>query len=237
MAEAACITGGAKRIGRAVAHGLAERGYDIALHYRASKAEADKLAAEIHKKGCECALFQADLENREDVKNLIPRVINHFPDCRLLVNNASIFYRMEFLETDEKNLDQFLQIHLKTPFFLSQAFAKYCEKGLIINMLDSKISKNPIRYFSYVLSKKALAALTTLSAKALGPEVRVNGIAPGIILPSSESSEKEIEQMAAQLPLGKKGNTGDVVSAVFSLIDNTYMTGQILYVDGGDHLK
>ena len=237
MAGTACITGGAKRIGRAIALGLAERGYNIALHYRTSVEEAEKLASEIQKKGRECALFQADLENSDDVKNLIPKVVNHFPECRLLINNASVFRRMAFLETDEKDLDQFLQIHLKTPFFLSQAFAKYCEKGHIINILDSKISRNPIGYFPYVLSKKALAALTGLSAKALGPDIRVNGIAPGIILPSSESSEKEIEQMAGQLPLRRKGETSNVVCAVLSLLDNTYLTGQILYVDGGDHLK
>ena len=236
MKGTALITGGARRIGRAIALGLAGQGYKIALHYRSSRPDAEQLAEELRDMGCDCQLFQADLENREQVKNLIPKILNQFSDCNVLINNASVFQKVDFKGTNEKMLDRFFQIHVTAPYFLMQAFAQHCGSGHIVNMLDAKVAKIPINYFPYILSKKGLTELTLMAAKALGPGIQVNGIAPGIILPSIESNEEDIKQMSKKVPLQRQGDIDDVVRVLIVLLESPYITGQIVYVDGGEHL-
>jgi pteridine reductase len=230
------ITGGARRIGKAVAMALAEDGFRIALHYRSSKSEAQAIAEKINSSGGACELFCANLNESARVRSLIPEVFNQCPDCRILINNASMFRKSPFMDTSEIIFDQLFQIHLRAPFFLTQAFASHCKEGLVINMLDAKAVQNMTRHFTYGLSKKSLFAFTEMAAKTLGPKIRVNGIAPGIILPSSESTEQDLKRMSEKVPLKRKGEIKDVVSAVLFFINNPYLTGQILYVDGGEHL-
>lgn len=237
MKRTALITGGAKRIGRAIALGVAETGFDIALHYGHSQKEAEKVASEIKAMGRQCHLFQCDLNQMEDVMQLIPRVFKKFPNCNLLINNASIFEKTRFLDTDSDLLDRHLNINLKAPFFLSREFVRYCQEGQIINILDTKISKEVISYFAYAISKKALHAFTRMAAKELSPRIRVNGICPGMILPSKDLSEADFEKLSQKIPLRHNGNVQDVVSAVRFFLDNPFVTGDCLYVDGGEHLN
>ena len=237
MKGGALVTGGAKRIGRAIAFGLAEIGYDIALHYNHSLKEAQSAASEIEKKGVQCALFQCDLNRIDEVLQLMPKIFERFPECNLLINNASIFERAGFLDTDPELLDRFLNINFKAPFFLSQDFARYCQEGQIIHILDTKISKEIVNYFTYGLTKKTLYEFMRMAAKALAPNIRVNGICPGMILPSKDLSESDFEKLSQKIPVQHRGDPQNVVSAVRFLIENSFVTGECLYVDGGEHLN
>lgn len=237
MAQAALVTGGAKRIGREIVLFLADKGYDIALHYESSEKEAKEVCAFVEKKGRRCGLFQCDLGDMKAVSKLIPEITKTFPDLSLLVNSASIFKRARFMETDPDLFDRYVQINFKTPFFLSQDFARICKKGLIINILDTKIHKTLIQYFIYTLSKKALFEFTRMAAKELGPDIRVNGIAPGLILPAAGMGKKEFEEMGEHIPLKRTGDPQDIARAVEFFIGNPFVTGEVISVDGGEHLK
>jgi len=237
MKGTALVTGGARRIGRAIALALADNGFNIALHYSSSPVEAEKTAGEIEKKGALCHLFCADFNKMDEVSSLIPSVFERFPDCNLLINNASIFQRARLMNTDEDLFNHHFNINFKTPFFLSRDFTQHASKGHIINILDTKISKNLIEYFVYTLTKKALYEFTLMAAKELGPKIRVNGVSPGLILPSSRQSREDFERMGSKIPLQRTGNTDGVVSAVLFLIENDFITGEVIFVDGGEHLK
>ncbi len=237
MKGGALVTGGAKRIGRAIAFGLAEMGYDIALHYNHSLKEAQSAASEIEKKGVQCVLFQCDLNQTGEVIQLMPKVFERIPECNLLINNASIFERARFLDTDPELLDRFLNINFKAPFFLSQDFVRHCQEGQIIHILDTKISKEMINYFTYGLTRKALYEFMRMTAKALAPHIRINGICPGMILPSKDLSESEFEKLSRKIPLQHRGDPQNVFSAVRFLIENSFVTGECIYVDGGEHLN
>lgn len=237
MKGTALITGGAKRIGRAVALSLAGKGYNIGLHYHSSQADAESAASDIRSKGVECELFQCDLSHSEKVAMLIPRVFDRFPECNLLVNNASVFQRARLMETDEALFDRHFNTNLKAPFFLSRDFARLCRKGHVINILDTKISRTLVEYFAYTLTKKALYEFTCMAAKELGPSIRVNGVSPGLILPSADLRPEDFEKMGDRVPLKTTGNPESIVSAIHFLIDNTFITGECIFVDGGEHLK
>lgn len=230
------VTGGAKRIGFAISCALADLGYDIALHYHLSQAEAEQAAEIIQKKGKQCVLFPCDLNRIDDVLSLIPSVFKVFPDCRLLVNNASIFERAHFMETDPEFFEKHFNVNFRAPFFLSKLFAAQCSLGQIINLCDAKISKEMTSYFVYSLTKKMLYEFTRMAAKELGPNIRVNAVAPGMILPSTLHNEDDLDRMSRMLPLQKKGDETKVVSAIDFLIQNEYITGECIYVDGGEHL-
>ncbi len=236
MTQAALVTGGAKRIGFAIAAALAERGYDIALHYHSSRSEAEQAAESIQKKGRACVLYPCDLNRIEDVLALIPAVFERFPGCRLLVNNASIFERAKLMETDPDLFERLFNINFRAPFFLSKIFASRCRSGVITNLCDAKISKEMTSYFMYSLTKKMLYEFTRMAAKELGPEIRVNAVAPGMILPSMDHTEDDLKRMSLKLPLQRKGDESKVVSALLFLMQNEYVTGECIFVDGGEHL-
>jgi NAD(P)-dependent dehydrogenase (short-subunit alcohol dehydrogenase family) len=234
--KAALITGGANRIGKAMCLALAEKGYRIALHYGRSKQAAQETAELIQKRGVDCRLFQCDFLDLNAVDALVFRVFQVFPGCNLLVNSASIFKRGTYQQTDLAFLENHLTVNFKAPFLLSRKFAEACSYGLIVNMLDTKITKNSTQFFAYTLSKKLLHEFTHMAAAVLGPTVRVNGICPGIILPSTETSEENLQKMIRKLPLNRKGDPQNIVRALLYLIDNEFVTGDCLFVDGGEHL-
>jgi NAD(P)-dependent dehydrogenase (short-subunit alcohol dehydrogenase family) len=235
--HAALITGGAKRLGRAIAVSLAKHGYDIALHYGRSEKSARETAIEIRRHNQQCELFQCDLSKIDKVNQLMPDVFQSMPHTNLLVNSASIFKRINFMDTDLDVLDRNLNINFKAPFFLTQSFAKLCNNGLIINLLDTKITEEPVNFFAYALSKKLLYSFTRMAAKSLGPDIRVNGICPGIILPSTETAVDVLQKMIRKLPLKRQGDVEKILSAVFFYLENDFVTGECLFIDGGEHLK
>ena len=236
MPDAALITGGSQRIGRSISLELAGLGYDIALHYNLSHKEAIKTRSDIQQLGVKCEIFKSDLSKTSGTSALISKAIKKFPNLNMLVNNASIFEEIRFLDVSEKDFDTDFNINFKAPFFLSQNFAKNVSRGMIINMLDARISKIHNAHFVYNLSKKSLHQFTLMLARELGPKIRVNAICPGPILPASGDDGKKLKKIASKTPLKKTGDTSYINHAVRYLITNKFITGEVLFVDGGQHL-
>jgi NAD(P)-dependent dehydrogenase (short-subunit alcohol dehydrogenase family) len=236
MKKAALITGGARRIGREVALALAGRGYDIALHCNRSEDEAVRVAKAVRRMGTECEVFSCDLSDSVETSGLVPAVRQRFPHCGLLVNNASVFERGALPDMDPVQFDRLMQINLKAPIFLTQSFASQFKRGHIVNLCDAKIASMFVSHFVYALTKKALFEFTKMAAKTLGPRFRVNAVAPGMILPSREFNEADLVRLSRNIPLQRKGDAKDVVSAVIFLEENAYITGECIFTDGGEHL-
>jgi len=232
----ALITGGAIRIGKAIALALAEDGYDIALHYNSSEAEAEKTAADIKKIGRKCIIFQEDLNDFSQIERLLDDVKKSFGRINLLVNNASVFEKHNFAKTDEEVFNRHMNINFKAPFFLSQGFALKGNKGQIINILDTYITKNATKRFAYILSKKALHELTLMSAKELGPRVRVNALAIGTTEISKDIPRGYLEQKKKELPMSEIVTISQVTDALIGLVNSNGLTGQVVFVDSGEHL-
>lgn len=214
--------------------GLAKAGYDIALHYHSSENEAEEVAQAVQERGVACELFQADLAEHKQVMALAEKVFSG--GCDLLVNNASIYEAGSLQETSEALFDRHFAINLKAPYFLTQQFAKRCKQGSVVNMLDVGIHQQRSHYMAYTLTKKAFADFTTLAAKELGPKIRVNGIAPGPILPSKGYAMPDVKARAETMPLKQLSRLEDVVDAVLVFAKRPYLTGDILHLDSGEHV-
>lgn len=214
---------------------FAEQGYDIALHYHHSEPEAKALKEEIVSRKVRCELFRYDLSKVAGFVALMEEIKAVFPHCAGLVNNASVFERAEFLHTDESLFDRQFAVNLKAPFFLTQAFAKAFTKGTVINILDTDIVQTQGSHFAYLLSKKTLAEFTRMAARALGPDLRVNGICPGIMLPSNELDEAYMGKLQSALPLQNLA-TPQQVAETACWLHVSEVTGQLIYLDGGQHL-
>ncbi|MFH1761423.1 MAG: SDR family oxidoreductase [bacterium] len=236
MKKTALITGAGRRIGKAIALKLAGQGYSIALHYHTSKNQAQALCREIQLFGVRCIPFKCDLSRENQVRNLIPNIVRKMPDLEVVINNASFFERRTFLETEIDDFSKVFNINFKAPFFICRDFARTCRKGHIINILDTKISSCQSAYFVYTLSKKILASFTEMAAKTLGPQIRVNSIAPGLILPPAGENDKYMNIMAKKLPLRRKGNVSNITDTIEGLLNNDFITGQCIFVDGGQRL-
>ena len=235
--KSALVTGSAKRIGKAIALHLAESGFDIALHYNTSRSEVEETANEIKNKGQSCVLFQSDLSNINNVLTLIDKVKEPFPSLSLLINNASIFEKRSFMETDLNFFENYFNVNFKAPFFLSQDFAKTFQKGNIINLLDTNITRDRTKYFAYNLTKKMLYEFTKMAAVELAPDIRVNAIAPSPILPPSDKEKEFLERSLKSIPLKKWGSIQNIIQSMDFLLENDYVTGQCIFTDGGEHLR
>lgn len=236
MSKTAIVTGGAKRIGRSVSLKLAELGYNIALHYNRSGTEALQTRRDIEAKGVKCETFTHDLSDTSGIRELSENIFSEFDNIDLLVNNASVFRETSLSDiTPAEFYDEF-NINLVSPFFLSQQFARRVDKGLIINMLDARITKVHTLHFVYNMTKKSLRDFTLMAAKSLGPGIRVNGICPGPVMPPPDKNQEYLNEIALKTPLKRTGTPSDITVAVKYLVENKYVTGEILYVDGGEHL-
>ncbi|MBU6140590.1 MAG: SDR family oxidoreductase [Proteobacteria bacterium] len=235
--SAALVTGGPKRIGREISIFLASQGYDLVISYNKSKSEAEKLSKEIVKKfKVKCEIFQADLRDEKQTKKLAEFVRKKFPNWNLLINNASIFQKSKFLTAPESEIFDNFNIHFFSPLILSKEFAKSAPKnGQIINLTDKNITRYETNYFHYLLSKKSLAELTKMLSVELAPKIRVNAVAPGFILnPIDDSSA---ENFVKKIPLQTKGEVENIVQTIEFLLKNKFVTGQILFIDGGASLN
>lgn len=236
MKKAVLFTGAGDRLGKAMALALAGMGYDIAVHYNSSGKGAVKTAEEIRSLGRRCEIFKADLSRIKSIEALTSKVFRAFPYCTILVNNASVFEDTAFRDVTEESFDMEFNINFKAPFFLSQEFSRRKSAEIIVNMLDARVSQTETGHFVYNLSKRALRDFTLMAAKALGPKIRVNGICPGPILPPPGKDRKYLERISKNTPLGKAGNPEFVITALKYILENEYVTGECLYVDGGQHL-
>lgn len=228
------ITGAARRIGREIAIALAKDGWNIALHHNSTP--ADSVLKELKKIGVKSIALKADLNNHKATNKLIQKANSELGEINLLVNNASIFEKVNFAKTTEDVFDRHMNVHLKAPFFLAQEFAKQTKNGQVINIVDSKITKNKSAYFAYLLSKKALGDLTKMLAVELAPNIRVNAILPGLTELSDEVDQEYINNRVKSLPLRRKVSAQEIVDALLYLSKSKSHTGQALYLDSGENL-
>lgn len=243
MNKTAIITGSAKRIGRGIAINLAKNGYNIALTYNKSLQEAKQLQDEIKEKySVKCEIFICDFFDESQYNNLFSQITSKMQNITILINNASIFEKSNFL-IDSDEFDRNFNIHLKAPIALIKSFTLYCKnnnmkEANIINMLDKNIARHSTNFFYYLLSKKSLCELTKMLATELAPDIRINAIAPGYILDDRfiQDSPALQDKIIAKTPLLKKGSVENIVKTVNFIINNNYVTGQVLFIDGGSGL-
>ena len=236
----ALVTGGAQRLGQAVAEALATAGFAVAVHCRHSVAEAEAVAAGIRARGGRAAVLAADLAREEEVRDLMPRAVAALGPVGVLVNNASTFERDEWDDATRDSWDRHLEPNLRAPFVLMQALARGLPEGAagaVVNMLDERVWSPTPHFVSYTMSKAALWSLTQQMALALAPRVRVNAIGPGPALPSPRQTQAQFARQCASVPLGRGTSPAEIASAVLMLLALPSMTGQMLALDGGQHLQ
>jgi pteridine reductase len=233
----ALVTGGSKRVGRAIVLRLADAGFNIAFTYLTSKLDAQNLIAELSDKGRKAIAIQADLSKPTDAATQITQsVIEAFPRLDVLVNNASIYEPGDLSKVDPAQVRRHYAVHLESPLLLCQNLARSLRdsKGHVINMVDLLAEKPRRDYLAYCSSKAALLNLTLSLAKELAPEVTVNGIAPGVVDWPDTIPESEKQTYLKRVPLARPGTPTDVAELVHYLVTTgSYITGQILHLDGG----
>ena len=234
---AALVTGGARRIGRAIVLALAARGHDVAIHHRKSVEDAEALAEEVRALGRRAAVVSADLTDEAQVRALIPAAAEVLGPISVLVNNASVFEDDRVGDLSRETWDLHLETNLRAPVVLAEAFAEQAPDGSsIVNLLDQRVLKPDPRFFSYALSRNGLWWATRTLAQALAPRIRVNGVGPGPTLASIHQSEAEFAAEQAAMPLGHGSSPEDIAQAVAYLVDARSVTGQMIAVDAGQHL-
>jgi NAD(P)-dependent dehydrogenase (short-subunit alcohol dehydrogenase family) len=235
----ALVTGAAQRIGRAIALDLAAAGYAVAVHYNGSAAAAAAVVKEIRAVGGRATALQADLADASAVQQLIPATAAALGPLDCLVNNASLF-EIDTVETATvASWDQHLDVNLRAPFLLAQAFARQLPEGIegnIVNLIDMRVWKLTPRFTSYTISKSGLWTLTQTLAMALAPRIRVNGIGPGPSLPSARQTAEQFARQVGRTPLKRGAGPAEICSAVRFLLNTPSITGQMLALDGGQHL-
>lgn len=235
--KVALVTGAGRRVGRAIAAGLAGRGCALAVHYRSSRREADELAAALRNAGGRADAFRADLEKVGDIERMIEDVLRLYGRIDILVNSASVFEKKPLDEVTERDWDVHLATNLKAPFFLSKFAGAAMRRegaGKIINIGDWAGIRPYKNYLPYTVSKSGLIGLTRALAKALAPEVQVNCIALGPVLPPEDYDPAEIERLRSATLTGTLGTPDDVARAVLFLCEGTdFATGSTLLLDGG----
>lgn len=236
------VTGAAKRIGRQIALTMAERGWDVVVHYGQSQQEALEVVAQIAAMGRRAIALQAELGDETQVRMMVPRIVQQMGSLRCVVNNASLFEADTALDFSGACLDKHMHVNLMAPVLLAQALyaaqAEDAPAGLasVVNILDQKLANLNPDYMSYTLSKAALQTATTTLAQALAPRVRVVGIAPGLSLVSGVQTEEEFQRAHSLTPLGQASTALEVAEAVAYVAQARAITGTTLLVDGGQHL-
>lgn len=237
----ALVTGGAKRLGRAIAVALADAGFDVAIHYAASATDAEATAGEIRARGRRTATLRADLAREAEMADLVPAAAAALGGpLGVLVNNASVFERDSWHDATRESWDMHLEPNLRAPFVLTQAFARALPataEGVVINMIDQRVWALTPHFVTYTVSKAGLWALTQSLALALAPRIRVNGIGPGPALPSTRQTAEQFARQSASVPLGRGTGPEEIARAALAILALPAMTGQMIALDGGQHLQ
>lgn len=250
MSSAALVTGAGKRLGRAMALSLGQRGFDVAVHYNNSADEAEEVAAEIRAMGRKAIAVHADLTVEEDMQRLVPAAAAALGQpLTVLVNSASIFEYDNIETATRESWDRHLESNLRAPFVLTQAFAAQAPdpdiggewsdataKALVVNMIDQRVRKLTPEFMTYTIAKMGLWALTQTSAQALGPKVRVNAIGPGPAMQGTRQSREHFANQRAATILKRGADPSGITHALAYFLDAPAVTGQLICVDGGQHL-
>ncbi|MSO93152.1 MAG: SDR family oxidoreductase [Rhodospirillales bacterium] len=236
---AVLITGAARRIGRAIALDLARHGWAVGIHYNTSRADAEDVARTIRSAGGRAATVHGDLAREEDVSAIVPRAARELGPLACLINNASIFERDSPATATKESWDLHMQVNLRAPFVLVQSFLAQLpagQPGNVINIIDERVWNLTPHFTSYTVSKAGLWALTQTLALALSPNVRVNAIGPGPTLPSPRQTEEQFKRQWSSIPLGRRVALEEICAAIRFILDAPSMTGQMIALDGGQHL-
>jgi NAD(P)-dependent dehydrogenase (short-subunit alcohol dehydrogenase family) len=236
----ALVTGAAKRLGRAIAVELARHGFSIAIHCHNSTEAAEETHTQINALGQRAVILRADLTDETQVNRLIPQSTERLGPVGVLINNASRFDRDEWHDATRDSWDVHMESNLRAPFVLTQAFAHALPpdaQGVVINMIDQRVWSLTPHFVSYTISKAGLWALTQTMALALAPHIRVNAIGPGPALPSPRQTEAQFAQQFQSVPLGHGTSPAEVAHAAMTILGLPAMTGQMIALDGGQHLQ
>ena len=252
VSRAALVTGAGKRIGRGIALGMARAGWDVAVHFGQSSADADETVRQVQALGRRAQAFNADLDSESQTRSMFEAAATTFPDLSCVVNNASRFEPDTPATFSFATLDHHLRPNLAAPVLLAQLLhaslapssltpssleaSHPAVPGVVINLLDQKLDNPNPDFFSYTLTKAGLLAATHIMAMAFAPVLRVAGVSPGITLKSGDQSDEGFTAAHARTPLGRSSRLSDVVDAVVYLADASAITGVNLIVDGGQHL-
>ena len=235
--KTALVTGAAKRLGLAIATGLAEQGANVVIHYATSRQEAENARDDLRKLGVAAHCLQADLGDPDQAQGLVSRAAELASPLDILVNNASIFDRSKLSDVSFGQVSENIGINAWAPFVLSRAFAAQRRPGRILNLMDTRIASYDWHHVAYMLSKQMLALLTRMTALEYAPDITVNAVAPGLIIPPPGEDTSYLERRTDTVSLKRHGDVQDVVDAALFLIRSEFITGQTIYVDGGRHLR
>ena len=239
--KVALVTGGGRRVGRALALALAGRGATVAVHFNESGKGAREVAAEIAKQkaGGRVETFAADLTKPDAPAELVKRVVDSLGGIDVLINSAAVMIRTPFGEIDAETWDHIFALNLRAPFFLTQAAAPHLRraKGAVVNIADLAAFETWPAYIPHGLAKSGVVQMTRALARVLAPEVRVNAVAPGTVLLPDDFSDKDAAHLNETTPLKREGTPADVASAMLFLLDADYITGETIIVDGGRHIR
>lgn len=238
MTKTVLITGAAKRVGKALSVHLASQGWNVAIHYNSSDKDANLLCDELTAgySNQKFNVFRADLNQAEEVELLVSQVIQTMGQIDLLINNASVFEPAKLGQTSTQFFDQQMNVNFRAPFILSRNFAQAASSGVIVNFVDTRIVNNKSNFAAYSLSKKALWEMTKMAALEFGPDIRVNAIAPGLTLPPEEKGDDYLWKLAANIAMKRPGGLDPILKSLDYILNNDYLTGQILFCDGGENL-
>ncbi len=239
VAKTVMITGAAQRIGRTIAVNLARASWRIAVHYRSSQDDAHRLVEEIRRSGGNADAFRADLADVDELAALIPRCADRLGAPSCLINNASLFRKDGFADLDAASWQAHMDTNLRAPLLLAQSFARHLPRGTsgtIVNIIDQRVLRPTPEFFSYSASKAGLWWITQTMAQALAPRIRVNAIAPGPVLQSVHQTEEEFAAEQRGTLLGRGATPEEIAAAVRFILDSPSITGQMICVDGGQHL-
>lgn len=240
LPRVALVTGAARRIGRAIALDLARQGWDVAVHANNSRDEADTLVREITAFGRRATLLSADLMNEDEVEALVPDATAALGPVGLLVNNASIFEQDDIASMDRAGWDRHMEANLRAPALLIQHFAAALPpeaEGVAVNIIDQRVLHPGADFLSYTLSKSGLWTLTRTLALALAPRIRVNAIGPGPVLQSIHQSQADFAAEVESVPLRRQTELAEICRAIAFIVQARSMTGQMIALDGGQHLS
>lgn len=238
MDKTVLITGGARRIGREMAIYMASKGWNVAVHYNKSQDEAFELVEYLHEKYpcCKYLLFRSDLDNIYGLKNMFENVVAEMGVPDMVINNASVYPESNISNTSVDLLDRIMRINFYAPFIITQKYASYNNPGQVVNIIDTKILANSYSHAAYLLSKKMLGEFTKMSALEYAPRIRVNALAPGIIMPPAGKDNAYMEKRALQVPMQMAAGIDSVLNALNYIMSNENLTGQILFCDSGESI-
>ena len=236
-AKTALVTGAARRLGAATALALARHGVNVVVHYRSSASEAEQVADAVRRLGPKAWTCPADLAHGEEAGRLFAQARDLAGPIDLLVNNAGIFAAGGLTEFTPDELHANVDVNAMAPLLLAREFAGQGREGVIVNFLDARVVDYDGAHVAYHLSKRMLFSLTRMMALEFAPRVRVNAVAPGLILPPEGEDAAYLERMASTNPLNRHGDAAHVTEAVLFLLRNDFVTGQVVFVDGGRHLR